>query len=148
MCKLLTSVNFVFSYFLAPKGEPTNVEFVAINGSSVKLTWTRPNDYLTDDDYPFDYNVCITNDSHNICNMVVKKLQCTFTGLKPLTTYLISAQAHSAGMSGSSTKLSVSTIEPSKKTKTCIYIYSSLPKCSFIVNTLLTEHNKIKVKLK
>lgn len=109
--------SFIFLFnFAAPSGPPTNVEIVATNETSVKLTWTRPYDYLTDDDYPFNYNVCITNEHHNFFDLTDNKLHYTFSGLQSLTNYSISIQARSGDMSGPQAKLNVTTFGPGKYT--------------------------------
>ena len=71
--------------------------------------WTRPDDYLTDDDYPFDYRVCIKKNGHNLCDVAVKTLHYTFQGLSSNTEHEISIQAKSQEMMGDQAYLTAST---------------------------------------
>ena len=104
-------INFTFQ-FLATSGPPSDVKIVRIDGTSIKLTWSRPNDFLTNYDYPFDYMLCVSEDNFiSICYQVENNFHHTFSGLKPLTEHFITIRAESSDMSGDAFHLNISTIE-------------------------------------
>ena len=99
---------------IAPSGPPSDVEVVLTAGTSLKLTWSRPNDYLTDTDAPFSYNLCIKDESKTSCYLVDNGFQFAFKELQPLTEYFITIQAKSFNMFGEAFNLTASTIEMGK----------------------------------
>ena len=106
-------------YISAPSGPPSNIKTVYRDGTSIKLTWSRPIDYLTDFDYPFNYSLCITERFTNTCDLVVdNRFQYTFGGLQPLTNYSITIRAHSADMVGETFSFTASTTEAGKSSDT------------------------------
>ena len=107
----------------APDGSPSNVKTVYRDGTSIKLTWSRPKDSFTDFDYPFNYSLCIGQQgTNNTCDVVTdNSFHYTFKGLQPLTEYFITIRAQSANMSGEAFNLTASTIEEGKISKTHYY---------------------------
>ena len=120
-----------FLNILAPSGPPSNVELVVTTGTSLKLTWLRPNDYLSNYDYPFNYSLCISYESKTRCHLADKGFQYTFRELQPLTEYFITIHAKSLNMSGEAFNLTASTIEIGK---THIFVSNKL---MFIRNQFL-----------
>lgn len=104
----------VFPNVLAPTGPPSDVEIVHRAGTLLKLTWLRPDDYLSNHDYPFNYSLCISDKSATSCHLVDKGFQYTFRELRPLTEYFITIHAKSLNMSGEAFNLTASTIEMGK----------------------------------
>ena len=93
------------------------------DGTSIKLTWSRPNDYLTDYDYPFNYSLCISDRFTKTCDLATDNgLQYSFRGLQPLTNYSITICAQSANMSGEAFNLTASTTKTGKILKTCLQL--------------------------
>lgn len=102
---------------LAPSGTPSDVQVVYRNDTSIKLTWSRPDDSLTDYEYPFDYTLCIKQSkvtTSPTCVHVQRALQHTFTRLTAMTNYSIDIRAQSWKKSGDVYNLSTATLEAGK----------------------------------
>ena len=141
-------LRLILFYIIASSGPPSNVKVVYEDGTSIKLTWSRPNDYLTDYDYPFNYSLCISDRFTKTCDLATDNgLQYSFRGLQPLTNYSITICAQSANMSGEAFNLTASTTKTGNirfsdlvySCNSCCDFTCDLTSCQRLVDNLLLQ---------